>query len=165
MLLYNLPPDWEVMTIDERIEWHSQRVTKEEPVFDMLEISGVMTCFDPEEIRVRLAVVRGEIRRVESALVLARDEEFQTLWSTLQAMVIVAKQSVAERVKLLNLQCRRVNFKSYPSEDAKLASLKTDAITKLNEAEQVEGDIIRICDRYGADAAPYLIVDPVRDGT
>lgn len=160
---YDLPEDWDLMTIDERIEWHAQRVEKEEPIFQMLEDDGVFSCFEPEELRIELAMVRAEKRRVEAALILAQDEEFQGLWQALGLSIQEANLCTAERARILNLQMRRKNFASYPEEEEQLAALKVQWGQHLDEAEEMEGEIIKLCDKYGVDPSPYLVVDDVRE--
>jgi len=163
MLEYDLPEDWDLLTHDERLNWHANRVEKEEPVFTMLEDVGVMTCFEPEEVRVRLAIVQAERRRVESALLVAEDQEFQGLWESLKLLVAEAREDIAERARILNLQFRRKGFRATAEEAEKLAMLRTSVDGLLTDAEEVEGEIIRVCDGYGVDPSPYLIVDAVRD--
>lgn len=163
MLEYDLPEDWEFMPHVERLEWHVDRVEKEEPVFTMLAEIGIMTCFEPDEIRLRLALVQAQRRRVESALVMAEDQEFQGFWDSLRMILKDVQEDIAERARMLSLQMRRKGFTATCGETAKLLALRICVDEKLDEAETIEGEIIRLCDKHGADPSPYLLVDNVRD--
>jgi len=163
MIEYDLPEDWELMSQLERLDWHSDRVMKEEPVYTTLEETGVLTCFEADEIRVRLAVVQAERRMVEAALSLALDQEFQGLWETLQAMIDEVRENIATRAKILNLQFKRKTFKATVEETDKLAALRTSVDNQLDAAEEIEGEIIRVCDRHKVNPISFLLVDEVRE--
>jgi hypothetical protein len=160
---YDFPPEWGVMTHEERVEWHSARVDKETPVFEMLEEHGIMSCFEPDEIKVRLMRVRSLKKQVASALLVAENADFRGIWAALNAKVELAKQCIAERGRILNLQYRRPGFQALPAEIERLAFLKEEANRFLDEGEEIEGKIIDICDKFGTNPGPFMIVDPVRD--
>lgn len=156
------PEDWHFWSKDRRIAWHMDRVSIESEVFNQLESEGLMTEFEPPEVYNRLKEVRRNCKMVEGMLKLVTDPQFQTLRFELSLHVGRASECIRERVRLLNIQMRRTNFRSTPEEDALLRELKTKVYSHLDDGEKVEGEIIKMCDACNVDFAPFMMVDEVR---
>lgn len=162
MLLYNLPRNWTDWTHTEKLEWHAERVDAEEPVFEELARAGVMSCFEPHEIRARLSRLQGFRKLVESALELATNEEFVGLNSALQEAAKTALENKRERVKILTVQSRRVRMNKTPDEVERLAYLRTSQEHWMQESIRLESELIRLCDKLGVSPDPYLVVEFLR---
>jgi len=163
MVEYNLPNNWPKMCLEDRIEWHRDRVEKEAPIFDALQKMRVFTCFSPEEIRERLDIVRERKSQVEKMMNFMDSPQFQVLWADLNRLISEAKAMIAERATVLNKQMRRIGFRAMSAEAERLGMLKQAVNSILDQAEEIEGEIMTLSERCGVDPVPFFLVDDVRD--
>lgn len=159
---YDLPDKWEEHSLSDRLDWHRNRVEQEEPIFNMLQKQGILSTFTSDEIKERLEYTRKLKKRVEAAILVAEIPEFQAAWHNINRLCVQGQEINSQRAAIQKLQFRRSNFKLTKSEETKMAELKHQANSTFDEAEQWEGTLMDLCEKYGADPTAYLIVDDIR---
>lgn len=163
--MYDLPEGFDKWSIEKRIEWHTTRVEREVPVFEMLEQMEIMTCFDVSEIKARLFRVRWWRERVESALKMSECGEFQQLHAELTQAAHEAGELMKKRARILALQFRRKSITEYDGEGRELENLKQMQEETLLRVECVEEELVQCCQRHGVSPEPYLVAERLRSST
>jgi hypothetical protein len=153
---YQLPTDWHEWTADQRIDWHGQRVAREEPAYEFLEQEGLLSYLDQTVVEDRLEKIREEKHKVEDVLELCECRDFQRLLCSLEFVMIRACKYQRNRAHLLSLQFKRMKFKQYEEEKEQLTDLRHQTEFMLEQAGKFEFQIIELCAEHSVDANPFL---------
>lgn len=129
-MLYQLddqfPPELQDKTLEERIEWHRQRVERKKPVFEFFDWLH-HDDLDDEELLTELEAVKLELRRLDVQIQLRENPELGTLRGRLDRAVSSLSYTVG--------QLREEHWQ---------------------EAETCESRIREICEEIGTSAQPLL---------
>lgn len=152
---YEVPIDVKRMRRSERINYYAEKFRKEGPAYSLLE--QLNTILTDIELKDKLKEVRKFRLSVEQTIKLMESGSFLLLTSLLNKQVRRVSQLRNHRIVLLTKKWKRWSR----GVKNKIESLKQEEDLLIDQALDIELQIVDICDGVQVDPLPYLLIHKV----